>query len=131
MLEDMKSHFTFYHVLLMRIKLGNKLMTPGDCIMHTPAVSMINHLVWFLESAVDEDQEEQCHYTPRLYLFTQVVTALWEQISIVGGTRLEQTMEHCRAFSAIAMQLLHDLGVIFLRWIMMGPKTCIGNCVSK
>jgi hypothetical protein len=55
------------------------------------------------------------------------VTTLLEQITVVGYTIWEQTMEHCRAFSVIAMQLLHDLGVIVLRWIMMDPQTCVGN----
>jgi hypothetical protein len=40
-------------------------------------------------------------------------------------------MEHCRAFSAIDMQLLHDLEAIFLRWIVMGPQTCVNNGGSK
>jgi hypothetical protein len=60
-------------------------------------------------------------------LFTQQVTALREQITVVGDTRWEKTTEHCRAFSAFAMQLLHDLGGIFRRWILMGTPTCVGN----
>jgi hypothetical protein len=62
--EEMKSHFTFYHVLLLQPRAFNKPTIPTDGIIHAPAVAMINHLIWFMESAVDEDQDEQCHYSP-------------------------------------------------------------------
>jgi hypothetical protein len=29
------------------------------------------------------------------------------------------------------MQLRHDLGALFYRWIIMGPATCVGNRVLK
>jgi hypothetical protein len=59
--EEMKSHITFYHVLILQPKACNKPNIPADGLGHAPAVTMINHLIWFMESAVDEDQDEQCH----------------------------------------------------------------------
>jgi hypothetical protein len=32
---------------------------------------MLNHLIWFLESAVDEDQGEQCQYSPGSSFYTR------------------------------------------------------------
>jgi hypothetical protein len=46
--EEMKSNFTFYHVLLMRPTTGNNHMIPSDGLRYTPAVAMLNHLSWFL-----------------------------------------------------------------------------------
>jgi hypothetical protein len=40
-------------------------------------------------------------------------------------------MEHCHYFSAITMQLLHDMGAIFLSLIMMGPQIRVSNCGRK
>jgi hypothetical protein len=62
--EEMKTFFTWYHVLLLRPESGNKPMIPADGLRHAPAVEMLNHLVCFLESAVDKDKDEQCHYSP-------------------------------------------------------------------
>jgi hypothetical protein len=118
--EEMKSQFTVCHILLMRHEAGNKPMIPTDGLMHAPSVVLINHLVWFLESAVEEDQDKQCHYSPGASIFRQGVISP-EQITVVGDAMWEQTSEHCRAFSAINMQLLHGLCAIFLRWIMMAP----------
>jgi hypothetical protein len=71
----------------------------------------------------------------RLVLFIQGVIALPEQITVVGDTRWEQSTEHCRAFSTIAMQLLHDLGALFYRLIIMGkklgPKRVCDDSVDK
>jgi hypothetical protein len=88
---------------------------------------MRNHLIWFLESAVDKDEDKQCHYSPGASFFIQGIIALWEQIIVVGDSRWEQTPEHCRALSAITIQLFHDFGGIFHHWIMMPPPMCIGN----
>jgi hypothetical protein len=62
--REMKSHFTFYHILLLRSEAGNKPMIPADGIMHAPVIAMFNPLIWFLEGAMDEGQFE----TPRWYL---------------------------------------------------------------
>jgi hypothetical protein len=62
--DEMKSHFTFYHVPLMQPEACTKPTTPAYGLMHAPVVAMLSHLIWFLESAVDEDQDEQCHYSP-------------------------------------------------------------------
>jgi hypothetical protein len=78
--------------------------------MHSPAVAMLNHWIWFLESAVDEDQDEKCHYSPGASFFIQGIISLLEQIILVDDAMWEQTIEHYRALSAITMQLLHDLG---------------------
>jgi hypothetical protein len=43
--EEMKSHFTFYHILLLQPKLGNKPTIPADDLRHAPVVAMLNHLV--------------------------------------------------------------------------------------
>jgi hypothetical protein len=51
--EEMKSHFTFYHLLLLRPEACNTPMIPADGIRHAPVVATLNHLIWFLESAVD------------------------------------------------------------------------------
>jgi hypothetical protein len=102
-------------------------MIPVDSIRHAPAVGMLNHLIWFLKLAIDEDQDEQYHYCPGASFFIQGVVALREPITVVGDARWEKSTEHCRAFSDIAMQLLHYLGAIFHRWIIMGPVMCIGN----
>jgi hypothetical protein len=102
-------------------------MIPADSLRHTPAVGMLNHLICFLELAVDGDQDEQCHYSPDSSLFIQGVTPLREKITLVGDTMWEQSTEHCSAFSAIAVQLLHDLGAIFYQWIIMCPVTCVVN----
>jgi hypothetical protein len=111
----MKPPFTFYRILLMQTEAGNKPMIPTiGRPQARPTVVMPNHLVWFLELSVDEDQDEQCHCTPGSSLFTQGVISVREQITLLGGVRWEQTMEHCRAFSTITMKLLHDLGAIFL-----------------
>jgi hypothetical protein len=56
-------------------------MIPADNIRHAPAVAMLNHLVWFLESAVDEDHDKQCHYRRGSSLFIQGVIALRENKS--------------------------------------------------
>jgi hypothetical protein len=56
--EETKSHFTFYHILFLRPESGNKATIPADGLRHTHVVAMLNHLIWFLESAVDEDQDE-------------------------------------------------------------------------
>jgi hypothetical protein len=118
----MKSHFTFYHVLLLRPEAGNTPIILGGGIRQAPAVAVINHLIRFLESAVDEDQDEQCNYSSGASFFIQGIIALRTQSTVVGDVKWEQTTERCRAFSAIAMQLLHDLGAIFHRWILMGPQ---------
>jgi hypothetical protein len=102
-------------------------MIPVHGLRHAPSAGMLNHLIWFLESAVDEYQDEQCHYSPGSSFFVQGVIALREQIMVVGEVRWEQSTEHCRAFSAIAMQFLHDLGAFFYRWIIMSLTTCVGN----
>jgi hypothetical protein len=125
--EEIKSSFTWYHVLLLCPEVGNKPMIPADGLLHAQMVAMLNHLIWFLESAVDEDQDEQCHYSPGASFFIQGVIALQEQIMVLGDARWEQSTEHCRVFSTNAMQLLHDLGEIFHRWIIMAPPTCVGN----
>jgi hypothetical protein len=88
---------------------------------------MLNHLIWFLELAIDEDQDEQCYYSPGASFFIQGVIALRVKIMVVGEARWEQSMEHYRAFSAIDMQLLHNLGAILHHWIITGPATCVGN----
>jgi hypothetical protein len=88
---------------------------------------MLNHLIWFLESAVDEDKGEQCQYSPGSSFFIQGIIALREQIKVVGDAWWKQSTERCRAFSAVAMQLLHNLGALFYRWIVMVPVTCVGN----
>jgi hypothetical protein len=62
--EEMKSHLMFYHVPLLRPQACNKLTILASDIMHAPAFAMINHLIWFLESSVEEDQDEHCHYSP-------------------------------------------------------------------
>jgi hypothetical protein len=106
-------------------------MIPTYGLRHALVVAMINHLIWFLESAVDEDRDKRCHYSLGISIFTQGVIALREPITVVGVVRWEQTTEHCRAFSAITMQLLHDLGGILHRWILMPPVTCVSNCGSN
>jgi hypothetical protein len=102
--EEMKLHFTFYHVMLPRPESGNKHMIPAHGLRHAPAVAMLDRLVWFLESAVDKAQHEQWHCTSGVSLFIQGAIALLEQIT--GDARWEQTTEHSWAFSAIAVQLL-------------------------
>jgi hypothetical protein len=89
--EDIKSSVTWYHVLLLRPEVGNKPMIPADSLRHAPAVAMLNHLIWFLESAVDEDQDEQCNYSPGVSFFIQGIIALREQIMIGGEARWQQT----------------------------------------
>jgi hypothetical protein len=123
----MKTSFTWYHVLLLRPEAGNKPMIPADGFRHTPAVAMLNHLICFMESAVNEDQDKQCHYSPVSSFFIRGVIALREQSTVVGDARWEQSTEHSHAFSAIAIQLLHDLGALFYHWIIMGPATSVGN----
>jgi hypothetical protein len=56
-----KSHFTFSSVLLVRPEACKKPMIPAEGLRHAPTVDMLHHVIWFLERAVDEDQEEQCH----------------------------------------------------------------------
>jgi hypothetical protein len=97
-------------------------MIPADGLRHAPAVAMFNHLIWFLESAVDEDQDKQCHYSPGASFFIQGIIALREQIIVVGDARWEQTTYHCCALSTITMQLLHNLGAIFHLWIITPPQ---------
>jgi hypothetical protein len=75
-LEEMNTYFTWYHVLLLRPESGNKPMIPADGLQHAPAVGMLNHLIWFLELAVDEDQDEQCHYSSGWSFFIQGFIAL-------------------------------------------------------
>jgi hypothetical protein len=70
-LEEMKTSFTWYHVLPLRPESGSKPMIPANGFRHAPEVGMFNHLIWFLESAVDEDQDEQCHYSPGSSCFKQ------------------------------------------------------------
>jgi hypothetical protein len=119
--KEMKSHLIFYHVLLLQPKACKKPMIPADGRRHAMAVDMLNHLILFLDSAVDKAQDEQCHYSPGAFFFTQGDIVLREQIKVVGDAMWEQTTEHCHAFSAITMQLLHDLGGIFRRWILIPP----------
>jgi hypothetical protein len=125
--EEMKSYFNWYHVLLLRPESRNKPMIPANGLRHAPTGGMLNHLIWFLESAVDEDQDEQCHYSSGASFFIQGAISMREKITVVGDARWEQSTEHCRAFSSIAMQLLHDLGANFHLWIIIGPATCVGN----
>jgi hypothetical protein len=80
-----------------------------------------------MELAFDEDQYDQCNYSPGSSFFIQGVIDLREQITVVGDARWEQSTEHCRAFSTIVMQLLHDLGALFYRWIIMGLVMCVCN----
>jgi hypothetical protein len=88
---------------------------------------MLNRLIWFLELAVDDDQDEQCHYSPGSSCFVQGVISLQEQITVVGDAMWEQSTEHCCAFSVISMQLLHNLGALFYRWVIMSPAMCVGS----
>jgi hypothetical protein len=120
-MKFIKSHFFFYHILVVRPEAWNKSVIPEDGIRQAPELAMFNHLIWFLESDMDEYQDKKCHYSPGAYIFTREVISLREEVTVVGNMRWEQTTEHYRAFSAIAMQLLHDVGVIFLRWIMIPP----------
>jgi hypothetical protein len=101
--EEMKTYFTWYRILLLRAESGNTPMIPTNSLQHAPAVRMLNHLIWFLESAVGEDQDEQSHYSPGSSFFIQGAIALREQTTVVGDARWEQSMEHCRAFSSITM----------------------------
>jgi hypothetical protein len=66
------------------------------------------------ESAIDKEQDLQCNYAPGSSSFIRGIITHMEQPTAVGDSRCEQTTENCRDFSAIAMQLLHDLGAIFL-----------------
>jgi hypothetical protein len=34
-------------------------MIPADGLGHAPAVTMLNHLIGFMELAIDEDQDKQ------------------------------------------------------------------------
>jgi hypothetical protein len=81
--EEMNTYFTWYHVLLLRPE---------------SALGMLNHLIWFLESAVDEDQDEQCHYSPGSSFLIQCIITLQEQTTVVVDARWGQSKEHCRAF---------------------------------
>jgi hypothetical protein len=131
-MKEVKSHFTFYHIILLRTQACNKPMIPDDGLIHAPAVALINHLIWILESAVDVDEYDQCHYFQGASLFIQGIISLQEQNAVVGDTMWKQTAEHCHAFYATTMQLLHDLEAILHLWFLMTPPpTCVGNRCNK
>jgi hypothetical protein len=67
--EEMKPYFTFHHVLMLRPDSGNKPMIPADGLRYSPAVTMLNHLLWFLESSVDSGRAMPLH-TRRVPLHT-------------------------------------------------------------
>jgi hypothetical protein len=83
----MKSHFTFYHVLIVLPEARNKPTILADGRRHTPAVAMINPLVWFLESAVKEIKTSNAISPRGASFFIQGIIALQEQIIVVGNAR--------------------------------------------
>jgi hypothetical protein len=76
-------------------------MIPTEGLRHAPTVAILNYLVWFFESAVDEEQDPHCHYAPGSSFFIWGSIALREHIIIMGGATWEQTTKHYRAFSTI------------------------------
>jgi hypothetical protein len=115
-------------VLLLCLESDHIYVIPEEGMGHIPSVTMINHLIWFFQIAVNKERDLGCHCALGSSFFVQGIITLRKPIILVGNTRWEQTTEHCRSFLVITMQLLHEVRAIVLWWIMMGPQTCIGTC---
>jgi hypothetical protein len=92
--EEMKPHFNFYHVLLLRPETGHNKIIPAEGIGHAHTVAMLNHLVWFFEFTIEEEQDLQCHYAPGSSFFIRGIIALMKKIIVVGDARWEHTTKN-------------------------------------